>query len=98
MTKREAFRRSGQVAPRVHVHPTMRFVVDIFWRLKRFCAELTDPILPAVLRDYCEDQGIALSRFERHAVYTLDYEVRTALSAKRAENDRYISEKGRKGK
>lgn len=96
MTKREAFKRSGNVAPIVRLPPDMRFVLDVFWRVKRFCGEISDPILPGVLRDYCDDQGIALSRFERQSVYTLDYEVRTALSAKRAENDRYITDKGKK--
>jgi hypothetical protein len=93
MTTREAYRRAGRVVPRVDPPIGWTWLVELFWRLKRFLPDIADPIAPGLIRDY----GAELDWDERELIFTLDWEMRAALSKQRAENDRWVMERGKRG-
>ena len=55
--------------------------------------DVVDPITPGLVRDY----GQALTWQERELLFSLDQEMRAAMSKQRADNDRWQAEKGRRG-
>jgi hypothetical protein len=70
-----------------------RWLVELFWMLKRFVPDITDPITPGLVRDY----GLRLARHDRELLFSFDAEMRAALSKQRAENDRWQMDKGKRG-
>lgn len=77
--------------PRVNPPVGWDWLVDLFWRLKRFLPDAADPITPGLVRDY----GHPLTWTERELLFTIDSELRAALVKQRAENDRWVMEKGK---
>jgi hypothetical protein len=93
MTTRQAHERAGQEVPSADPPLGWHWLVELFWKLKRFLPDLLDPIQPALVRDY----GHRLTWQERELLFELDYSLRAALSKQRADNDRWQMEKGKRG-
>jgi hypothetical protein len=93
MTTREAYTRAGKSVPENSPPMGWEWLVELFWKLKRFLPDLLDPVTPGLVRDY----GQSLTWQERELLFRLDYELRAALSKQRAENDRWQMEKGKRG-
>ncbi len=72
------------------------YLVEAFWQLKSLAGGLDSTITPSLLRDYCVDQAILLDRNERAIIYGMDAEFRGAISEKRREHERYMSQRARK--
>lgn len=68
-------------------------IVDLFWKAKAIAGEFSETLKPALITDYCKDQGVLLNRHERDIIYQMDSAFRAALSEKRAENDRIMAKK-----
>lgn len=93
MTLAEAMTRGGQVVPDYSPPIEWQHIIEVFWKLKRFLPEIDDPISPSLVRDWCECQGVYLTKQDRSLIYAMDHSVRSALSKQRAENDRYFANK-----
>lgn len=72
-----------------------RHYVDIFWDLRRFYGDDT-PITPRMLADYCDDTGVLLNRHDRDIIYRMDGAFRSALEARKAENNMAMADKAKK--
>ena len=91
MTLAEAMTLGGQAVPDYSVPIEWKYIIDAFWKLKRFLGEISDPIHPSLVKDWCECQDVYLTKRDRELIYVLDHSVRSALSKQRAENDRYFA-------
>lgn len=69
-----------------------RQYVELFWDLRGFYGNET-PITPRLLADYCADSGSLLDREERAIIYQMDRAFRSALGARKAENDKRVAER-----
>jgi hypothetical protein len=85
--------RGGKSAPSNNVPVGWSWLVDLYWNIKRFLPDASDPITPALIADY----GVELSWQERELIFEFDVEIRAALIKQRAENDRWQMEKGKRG-
>lgn len=93
MTTRQAMEKSGKKVPNYAPDGQFSYIINWFWRVKRFNADLTDPILPSTLKDWSTCQGILISRWERNIIYQTDYALRMAMLKTRDENERYKANK-----
>lgn len=98
MTLRRAMEKSGK-ADRIDDYAVSwrgKHYVDVFWELRRFYGD-DKPVTPRMLADYCSDSGVLLNRHERDIIYRMDSAFRSALGARKAENEKTIADKA-KGK
>ena len=72
------------------------WLVSQFWKLKGFLADMATPLPPNIVRDYCHDQGVLLTREERDILYRMDSVFRAALSKKSSDINRAMAEKAKK--
>lgn len=93
MTLADAMRLGGHDVPDYGPPEEWQHIVDKFWRLKQFLKDISDPITPGLIRDWCECQDIYTTNIERHLIYVTDYTLRTSLAEMRAETDRYFAKK-----
>jgi hypothetical protein len=91
LTLRQAYTRAGKDPPSLSPPLGWHWIIELFWRLKRFCGDPSEPITPGLVNDY----GYPLSFRERELIFDLDASIRNALSEKRRENDKWISEKSK---
>lgn len=73
-----------------------REYVDVFWNARRGIDNKT-PISPRILADYCNDSGVLLDRHERDIIYRMDSAFRSAMEARRAENEKALMAKAKNG-
>ena len=88
--------RAGKEVPDYAPSPDMRYLVSVFWELKRFLPELAAPITPGLVRDYMECRGALLTNAERAIIYATDYALRGALADQIAKNERWKMKQARK--
>lgn len=93
MTLAEAMQRGGKEPPDYSPSYQWMYIVEHFWRLKQFVAELSDPIQPRLVKEWCECQDVVMTKSDRSLIYELDHSFRVALANRRAENDRYFANK-----
>jgi hypothetical protein len=93
MTTRQAYERSGHSDKIQDYQPShdAAWIVPIFWNIKSISGGAGEVIKPGDLRDYCECQGVLLTRQERGIIYAMDAEFRAALAMQRADNDKYMA-------
>ena len=51
--------------------------ISWLWELRGFCADASEPIQPALLRDWSSDMGISLIPAEKRIIYNMDKAFRT---------------------
>lgn len=97
MTLRDMLERSGRSDRIDDYTPSWRsnYLIEVFWKLKSLLDEVSNPLHPGLVNDYCRDQGILLSREERSIIYQMDGEFRAALSKKQSDINRAMAEKAK---
>jgi hypothetical protein len=98
MSTREMLERSGRghLIDPYDVPKEYEYLIDLFWRIKSISGGIDAVIAPAILRDYCLDQGVLLNRQERGIIYSMDATLRGALADQRRANDKYMMQKANK--
>ena len=100
MTLRMMLERSGRGDRIEDYAPSWRsqYLIEAFWKLKGFLDEMSTPLPPNIVADYCKDQGVLITREERNILYRMDSDFRAALSKKKSEIDRAMAEKAKANK
>lgn len=94
MTMRELAEKSGG-AKKIDDYSVSwggRQYVEVFWDLRGFYGH-DAAITPRILADYCADRGVLLDRNERDIIYQMDRAFRSAMGARKAENDKRIADR-----
>jgi len=93
MTLRKVLEKSGQEDRIDDYLPSWKseYLINAYWELRKFIPELSDPITPGLVNDLRADGSFLLNRQERGIIYQMDAALRNELSEKRAEIDRYMS-------
>lgn len=90
MTARERYTLAGaaDLIPNDEVDITVAYLPNVFWSIRRFCGEWSEPVTPRMILDYEEFSGYYLSQDERAIICEMDLAYRISMADFRAECDK----------